>query len=47
MEKWDALHAMLIYETLDLKESIGDDSTMNWSHTPRVTGLGSPFLIKV
>ncbi|KFY49031.1 hypothetical protein V495_00797 [Pseudogymnoascus sp. VKM F-4514 (FW-929)] len=47
MEKWDALHAMLIYETLDLKESIADDSTMNWSHTPRVTGLGSPFLIKM
>ncbi|KFY95108.1 hypothetical protein V498_03517 [Pseudogymnoascus sp. VKM F-4517 (FW-2822)] len=47
MEKWDALHAMLIYEALDLKESIGGDSTMNWSHTPRVTGLGSPFLVKM
>lgn len=46
MQQWDALHAMLIYESLELRESISGGSEA-WKHNPRVKGLGSPFLLKV
>ncbi|KAK9427489.1 hypothetical protein V1505DRAFT_388751 [Lipomyces doorenjongii] len=46
MQQWDALHAMLIYQSLELRESVGDESDA-WKHTPRVKGLGSPFLLKM
>lgn len=46
MQQWDALHAMLIYEILDLRESIRDEPE-GWKHNPRVQGLRSPFLLKV
>lgn len=46
MQQWDALHAMLIYETLELRENISSESK-DWKHSPRPKGLGSPFLLKV
>ncbi|KAH8804514.1 C6 zinc finger domain protein [Xylogone sp. PMI_703] len=46
MQQWDALHAMLIYECLDLRESI-DDEPQEWRLNPRAKGLGSPFLVKM
>ena len=46
MQQWDALHAMLVYEDLDLRESIRDESEA-WKHNPQVKGLRSPFLLKV
>ncbi|KAH8664798.1 hypothetical protein BGZ61DRAFT_366880 [Ilyonectria robusta] len=46
MQQWDALHAMLIYESLELKEGIRDESEA-WKHNPRVNGLGSAFLLKM
>jgi hypothetical protein len=46
MQQWDALHAMMIYESLELREIIGDESE-GWKHNPRAKGLGSPFLLKV
>ncbi|KAK9319378.1 hypothetical protein V1517DRAFT_332784 [Lipomyces orientalis] len=42
----DALHAMLFYEGLELRESISDESEA-WEHNPRVIGLYSPFLRKM
>jgi hypothetical protein len=48
MRQWDFLHAMLIYESLGLRESIRDVSeSRSWNHDPKVHGLSSPFLIKV
>jgi hypothetical protein len=48
MQQWDKLHAMLIYESLGLRESIRDVSkSRSWNHDPKVQGLGSPFLLKV
>jgi hypothetical protein len=48
MQQWDNLHAMLIYESLELRESIRDVSeSRSWNHEPKVQGLGSPFLLKV
>jgi hypothetical protein len=46
MQQWDALHAMLIYENLDLRENIRDEPEA-WKHNPRVKGLRSTFLLKV
>jgi hypothetical protein len=46
MQQWDGLHAMLIYESLEMRESIGDESEP-WKLTPQVKGLGSHFLLKV
>ncbi|KAF7558096.1 hypothetical protein G7Z17_g24 [Cylindrodendrum hubeiense] len=46
MQRWDALHAMLIYEILELRESISDESEA-WKHNPRVNRLGSPLLLKM
>lgn len=37
---------MVIYESVEMKESIGDESEA-WKLTPRFKGLGSPFLLKV
>ncbi|KAF2854605.1 hypothetical protein T440DRAFT_504873 [Plenodomus tracheiphilus IPT5] len=46
MQQWDALHAMLLYEVLELRESLGDELE-TWKHGPRVKGLRSPFLLKM
>ncbi|KAH8125324.1 hypothetical protein LI328DRAFT_167445 [Trichoderma asperelloides] len=46
MQKWDALHSMLIFVCMDMKEIIGDESE-GWKLTPPVKGLGSPFLLKM
>lgn len=46
MEQWDALHATLIYEDLELRETISEDSE-SWKQNPYVKGLRSPFLLKV
>ncbi|KAL9114959.1 MAG: hypothetical protein Q9227_001202 [Pyrenula ochraceoflavens] len=45
IQQFDALHAMLIYESLEMGESIGDEET--WRLAPPVKGLGSHFLLKV
>ncbi|RFU28349.1 hypothetical protein B7463_g8004, partial [Scytalidium lignicola] len=45
MQQWDALHAMLIYEDLELRESTRDELE-SWKLNPRVKGLRSPFLLK-
>ncbi|KFY44147.1 hypothetical protein V495_03616 [Pseudogymnoascus sp. VKM F-4514 (FW-929)] len=48
MQQWDFLHAMLIYESLGLKESIRDISeSISWNHDAKAQGLNSPFLIKM
>ncbi|KAL6894778.1 hypothetical protein GGI43DRAFT_132172 [Trichoderma evansii] len=46
MQQWDALHSMLIFLCLDMREIIGDESE-GWKLTPPVKGLGSPFLLKM
>lgn len=46
MQQWDALHSMLIFVLLDMREIIVDESE-GWKLTPPVKGLGSPFLLKV
>ncbi|KUJ08297.1 uncharacterized protein LY89DRAFT_630150 [Mollisia scopiformis] len=46
MQQWDALHAMLIYEILELRESLREEPE-TWKHDPRVQGLRSPFLLKM
>ena len=45
MQQWDALHAMSIYESLELGERIGDESGA-WKLRPPIKGLGSPFFLK-
>ena len=45
MQQWDALHAMSIYESLELRERIGDESGA-WKLRPPIKGLGSPFFLK-
>jgi hypothetical protein len=48
MQQWDFLHAMLIYESLGLRESIRDVSeSVSWNYDAKAQGLNSPFLIKV
>ncbi|MCJ1382733.1 hypothetical protein MMC17_005846 [Xylographa soralifera] len=46
MEQWDALHAMLLYEILELQEKYknGPDS---WQLKDKVKGLQLPFLLKM
>ncbi|KAH8732880.1 hypothetical protein GQ44DRAFT_781578 [Phaeosphaeriaceae sp. PMI808] len=46
MQQWDALHAMLLYEVLELRESLSPELE-TWKHKPRVKGLRSPFLLKM
>lgn len=46
MQQWDAVHAMSIYESLELGDRIGDDSRA-WKLRPPIKGLGSPFFLKV
>jgi hypothetical protein len=46
IHQWDALHALLLYEILELRESL-DEEFEDWKHKPRVKGLRSPFLLKV
>ncbi|KAH8586271.1 hypothetical protein B0O99DRAFT_74829 [Bisporella sp. PMI_857] len=42
MQQWDALHGMLIYEDLELRETICD-ATETWNYDPSVKGLCSFF----
>ncbi|PVH91552.1 hypothetical protein DM02DRAFT_636054 [Periconia macrospinosa] len=46
MQQWDALHAMLLYEVLELRESLADELEA-WKHRSKVKGLRSPFLLKM
>lgn len=46
VQQWDALHAMLLYEVLELRESFGDELE-TWKHKSKLKGLRSPFLLKV
>ena len=46
MQQWDALHAMLLYEILEFRES-RTKATKDWKGRPQVRGLSSPFLLKV
>lgn len=46
MQQWDALHAMLVYESLEIRESL-DDESEEWKLAPIFKGLGCPFLLKV
>ncbi|KAL9619039.1 MAG: hypothetical protein Q9160_006294 [Pyrenula sp. 1 TL-2023] len=46
IQQWDALHAMLIYESLEMGESI-DVESETWRPSPPVKGLSSHFLLKM
>ncbi|KAJ5814537.1 hypothetical protein N7474_006314 [Penicillium riverlandense] len=46
MRQWDALHAMLIYELLEMKAS-SQQETESWKQKPKAKGLKSPFLAKM
>jgi hypothetical protein len=46
MQQWDAIHALLIYETLELKEGIGVESE-GWRLAMPVKNLEMSFLLKV
>ena len=43
MEQWDAIHAMLIYESLDIKDRIGNDSK-GWRLAMPVENIEMGFL---
>ncbi|KAH1755037.1 hypothetical protein KXV22_003763 [Aspergillus fumigatus] len=46
MEQWDALHAMLLYEILEMGIAPVDESE-SWKQKRRTKGLKSPFLSKM
>ncbi|KAJ5606620.1 hypothetical protein N7510_009401 [Penicillium lagena] len=46
MRQWDALHAMLVYEILELNASLQQE-TESWKQKPNAKGLKSPFLAKM
>ena len=46
MQQWDAIHAILIYESLEIKEGIANESEA-WSLTMPVKNLEMGFLLKV
>ncbi|RHZ56432.1 uncharacterized protein CDV56_108258 [Aspergillus thermomutatus] len=46
MEQWDALHAMLLYEILEMGVAPVDESE-SWKRKRRTKGLKSPFLSKM
>jgi hypothetical protein len=46
MQQWDALHAMALYELLELRDTAGEDRE-DWKLRPRVLGLRFPFILKV
>jgi hypothetical protein len=46
MEQWDAIHAMWIYEMMEL-ENPQDPKTDFWKPGPRAKGIKVPFVIKV
>ena len=46
MEQWDALHAMLVYETLELREAYRGLSGSS-RQKARIKGLQLPFILKV
>ncbi|KAA8652884.1 Zn(II)2Cys6 transcription factor domain-containing protein [Aspergillus tanneri] len=46
VEQWDALHAMLLYEILEMRVAPVDESE-SWKRKRRMNGLKSPFLSKM
>ncbi|EXJ86789.1 hypothetical protein A1O3_03743 [Capronia epimyces CBS 606.96] len=46
MEQWDAIHALIIYATLETKECIGNESEA-WRLAMPVQNLEMGFLLKV
>ncbi|KAI9739875.1 MAG: hypothetical protein M1818_004931 [Claussenomyces sp. TS43310] len=46
MEQWDALHAMWIYEMIELEDPFAPDSE-SWKPNSRAKGMQIPFLIKM
>ncbi|TVY47228.1 hypothetical protein LOCC1_G002415 [Lachnellula occidentalis] len=46
MQQWDAIHAILIYESLEIKEGIGNESEA-WSLVMPVINLEMGFLLKM
>jgi hypothetical protein len=46
MKQWDALHAMILYVTIELQNSLRDIGE-NWKPRPRALGLRLPFIRKV
>lgn len=46
MQQWDAIHALLIYESLEIKEGIGNESEA-WRLAMPVKNLEMGFLLKV
>ncbi|KAL5364060.1 hypothetical protein BJX96DRAFT_128623 [Aspergillus floccosus] len=46
LEQWDALHAMLLYEILEMGVAPVDDSE-SWKRRRRTRGLNAPFLSKM
>lgn len=45
LDQWDALHAMLLHETMELHES--QDDKEQWKLGSRIKGLHWPLLLKV
>lgn len=45
MEQWDALHAMLLYEILEMGIAPVDESE-SWKQKRRTKGLKSPFSLQ-
>jgi hypothetical protein len=46
MQQWDALHAMIVYETIELQTTLCDASE-RWKPRPRASGLRLSFIRKV
>ncbi|KAF1824292.1 uncharacterized protein K489DRAFT_335554, partial [Dissoconium aciculare CBS 342.82] len=46
MKQWDALHAMILYVTIELQNSLRDIGE-NWKPRPRALGLRLPFIRKM
>lgn len=46
MQQWDAIHAILIYESLEIKDAIGNESEA-WRLVVPVKNLEMGFLLKV
>lgn len=46
MQQWDTIHALLIYESLEIKDGIGNDSEA-WGLVVPVRSLEIGFLLKV
>lgn len=46
MEQWDAIHAIIIYESLEIKDGIGNESK-GWRLATPVKNIEMGFLLKV